>query len=293
MYSNVHVINQTPFSIASFTLTTAIIMALLYFVLKPIYIDPLAHKADKFNPSNGTWTNWSQWSECSKVIGDKLDISCGDQTRIRYCENQEDGGNDCEGNDRQNRACQHPECQCRHMTVSGNVVDEKSEPLARVKIFISGTTKLLTETDSDGKFYIKNLCNRTQPDSSVGIDLEIRGYYSEKAYQVQPVFEAIASRQAGSKAKSIQMMMATPPVIKSGPQSSFRLKGQVVKLCCDVGGNDQTRSKRAQKRLRKYTDKDPIDINWYRNGIRLNNKRYNFDNQNWFWVRGNIHNFLI
>ena len=163
------------------------------------------------------------------------------------------------------------------MSILGHVVDDNKEPLERAKIFISGTTKLLTESDSNGKFYIKNLCNRKNPESTVTIDIELRGYYPSKSREIQPMSvlnkkNLLLSREKG---KQIQLFPASPPVIKSGPHSAFRLKGQVVKLCCEIAEN-KNRGNSGQIR-----GNEEIEVNWYKNSVRLNSKRFgNYDQQN-------------
>lgn len=258
--------DQIVVCILSVIFTSLMISLVSYFILKPLYYDPMQLKASAFSPSNGTWTDWSPWSECSRIIGqeDETGIPCGDQTRQRFCENREDGGNECLGPKQESRSCRHPECKCRQMTITGKVVDSNGESLERVKIFISGTTKLLTETDSYGKFLVKNLCDRNDPDGTVGIDLELRGFYPKKNFQVQPMNYQI---QVASKSPKIQLIPATPPVIKESPQSNFRLKGQVVKMCCDVTQNSR----------RLAQNPEDIKINWYRNSIRLNSRQYKFN----------------
>ena len=253
--------SQLLTSLCTFSITTLLILMLAFFVIKPVYLDPISQKAEQYSPRNGSWQEWMDWSECPALISEPNAPRCGDQIRRRFCIPPEDNGLPCEGDDIEVRSCMHPECRCRHRIIAGRVFDEDSNPLSKVKVFLSGTTTLLRETDEYGRFSIENICNQTHPERSVNFDFEIRDYYPTRSKAILPVLKEVALGRGSSK---VYMRKAERPVIKKGPSGAYRLQGQAVKLCCDVG-------------TLKRNNRETLQINWYRNGIMLNRKKYGYN----------------
>ena len=55
-------------------------------------------------PIDGSWERWSDWGHCSKTCGG------GSHSRLRYCNQAQHGGKDCEGRDEESRPCNTGGC---------------------------------------------------------------------------------------------------------------------------------------------------------------------------------------
>jgi len=124
---------------------------------------------------------------------------------------------------------------------------------------MSNTTRVIAQTDSNGKFTVTGMCNNANPDGAMHLDFYLRGYYPKTGEEMKPMLEKTALNGGLSK---IRLDRANAPVITSSPSSSYRLAGQSVKMCCGFQMDNG--------------HKNEYKVHWYRNGMRLNPKKYKY-----------------
>ena len=92
-----------------------------------IYISPNDRLTE---PIDGRWAFWGAWSQCSKTC-DK-----GIQHRTRQCSQPApaNGGNDCHGNNRQEKDCAEFPCPCTNTLILFFImtIDNKTSKYVRM-----------------------------------------------------------------------------------------------------------------------------------------------------------------
>ena len=62
--------------------------------------------------------------------------------------------------------------------IAGQIKDSKNdEPLPFVQVLMSNTTRVIGQTDANGKFSVTGMCNNNNPDGEMFLDFYLRGYY--------------------------------------------------------------------------------------------------------------------
>ncbi|XP_032031037.1 cartilage intermediate layer protein 1 isoform X1 [Hylobates moloch] len=187
--------------------------------------------------TEGIWSPWSPWSKCSAACG-----QTGVQTRTRTClaetvslcsEATEEGqhcmGQDCTACDltcpmgQVNADCDA--CMCQDFMLHGAVSLPGGAPASGATVYLlTKTPKLLTRTDSDGRFRIPGLC----PDGKSILKIT--------KVKFAPIVRTMPKTRLKAATIKAEFVRAETPYMVMNPETKARRAGQSVSLCCKATG---------------------------------------------------------
>ncbi|XP_029092450.1 cartilage intermediate layer protein 1 isoform X3 [Monodon monoceros] len=183
------------------------------------------------------WSLWSPWSKCSAACGHP-----GVQTRTRTC--LAETVSLCNDATEEGRLCMEQACSacdltcpmgqvnadcdacmCQDFVLYGVVSLPGGAPASGATVYIlTKTPKLLTQTDSSGRFRVPGLC----PDGK-----SILKITKTKFAPIRLTMPKTRLKAATIKA---EFMRAETPYIVMNPKAKARRAGQSVSLCCKATG---------------------------------------------------------
>ncbi|KAM4749047.1 cartilage intermediate layer protein 1 [Rhinophrynus dorsalis] len=209
------------------------------------------------------WSTWSTWSKCSAKCG-----GTGMQIRRRTCQAEERWQELCNGPTEEGRRCiggpctvcdlrcpigkVSPDCsmcECKSHVLYGAVILPDGSPAAGANIYImSKNPKLVTVSDSQGKFQVVGVC----PDSTLQLKMEKYSVVNAK----------IPDTNGTTSSINVSFKRKEKPYMTENPESKVRRVGQGVTFCCNAAGEPATE---------QYI--------WYHNGTLLDQSVHKYGNQ--------------
>uniref|UniRef100_A0A4W2F8G3 ATP-dependent clpX-like chaperone, mitochondrial n=1 Tax=Bos indicus x Bos taurus TaxID=30522 RepID=A0A4W2F8G3_BOBOX len=209
------------------------------------------------------WSPWSPWSKCSAACGHP-----GVQTRTRTClaesvslcsEATEEGRHcmeqACSACDltcpmgKANAECDA--CMCQDFVLYGAVSLPGGAPASGAAVYLlSKTPKLLTQTDSSGRFRVPGLC----PDGKSILKITKTKF--------APIHLTVPKTRLKAATIRAEFVRAETPYIVMSPETKARRAGQSVSLCCKATGKPK-----------------PDKYFWYHNNTLLDPSLYKHDSK--------------
>nr|XP_045372745.1 cartilage intermediate layer protein 1 isoform X2 [Camelus bactrianus] len=213
--------------------------------------------------TQGIWSPWSPWSKCSAACG-----HAGVQTRSRTC--LAESVSLCDEVAEEGRLCMDQSCtacdltcpmgqvnadcdacMCQDFVLHGAISLPGGAPASGATVYLlTKTPKLLTQTDSSGRFRVPGLC----PDGK-----SILKITKTKFAPIKLTVPKTRLKAATIKAEFIR---AETPYIVMNPETKARKAGQSVSLCCKATGKPR-----------------PDKFFWYHNNTLLDPSLYKHESK--------------